>query len=210
MSLKCVRCEKENDEGAAQCRFCGATLPAIPENRWSRVTGSLSAMPSFFKLLLGLLTVALIVAIPVLFVTGIAMIPGFASVLFLVVGFFVFRSLHRPVGADKAVVSSTVLAAAVGFFALMGMAVDQRGNPIYNAPLQLFCPAGSQLNHGTVISHPLPGRTDMTQDFRCINEDGGAALVLTPFHLMGVRLGEYIVLGYALFYLTGALRRNRE
>lgn len=89
----------------------------------------------------------------------------------------------------------------IGFFALMGATIDQPGNLIYNKPVETcFCPPGSQLRRSTITSNPLPGRTDMTQDFTCV-QNGKPVESINMLAVMGIRFLEYLVLGYLLLGL---------
>jgi hypothetical protein len=106
--------------------------------------------------------------------------------------------------------SSIGTAMAVTFFALMGMAVDQTGNYFYNYPLQwIFCPAGSVLNRGINVLHPLPGRTDIIQDFACMS---GSQTVyqIGMGELIVFRFVEYLVIAYVVMWGVRGYRWIRK
>ncbi|MCD4685020.1 MAG: hypothetical protein K8S97_03685, partial [Anaerolineae bacterium] len=138
----------------------------------------------------------------------------------LAVLWIVLRALASP-GTDAeaapAASSGQGLATALGitFFALMGMAIDQPGNVIYNQPIEwLFCPSGSELQRGVNITNPLPGRTDIKQDFSCVDTvNGQREIVGRPgmLEVIATRFVEYVLLGYALMALSrvySAVRRR--
>jgi hypothetical protein len=104
-----------------------------------------------------------------------------------------------------------ITALGICFFALMGMAIDQPGNYLYNKPLEwLFCPANSTLSRGIDVSHPLPGRTDITQDFNCVSSDQKITKRIGPLEIMGVRFVEYVVIAYAVLGLVEVRRRVKK
>ncbi len=153
---------------------------------------------------------------------GIATIEGVASILMLIAGYLAFRFTapwdSTEVFSNKSGMSSFLVAIGVGFYALMGMAIDQPGNFLYNKPLEiLFCPAGSQLVRDTITLNPLPGRTDILQDFPCVTkfvtaeEDVRVVKRIGMFEVIGTRFIEYLVLGYFLLWLGNfmAKRKNR-
>jgi hypothetical protein len=141
---------------------------------------------------------------------GLSHIEGFASILMLVVAWSLIRLAASPDTVDTPDTSGggkgLVVAIAITFFALMGMAIDQPGNVIYNQPVEwLFCPSGSDLQRGITVSHPLPERTDVTQDFSCVDTVNGQREIVdrpTVFEVIAVRFVEYVVIGYALIALS--------
>ncbi|HEX3051588.1 MAG TPA: hypothetical protein VHP83_13085, partial [Aggregatilineaceae bacterium] len=93
--------------------------------------------------------------------------------------------------------------------ALMGMAIDQTGNVVYNQPLEwFFCPSGTQLERGVVVTNPVPGQTNISQDFSCV-KSGEVAREIGIGEIILVRLGEYILIGYALLWLNRLYNRWR-
>lgn len=161
-------------------------------------------LPSFvWVILIPIFFIVLIVGIILTF-TALATVEGFASIAILIVTILILRgaSIVDFKDAKPPKDSAFALAAGICFFALMGIAIDQPGNVIYNKPIEiLFCPAGTYLYRGTDISHPLPGRTDITQDFRCINETETVAYVGIG-EVIVTRFFEYVLIGYALVYLN--------
>jgi len=135
----------------------------------------------------------LVIAIPIAFIYLISHFEGIASIIFLVIGWYVFGTFAK---SEKR--NSLVLGGAIGFFALMGMAIDQPGNFIYNQPLALTCPAGTYYNRSVSTLNPLPGRTDFVQKFQCFDKEGKSAYSIPMGIILLTRLGEYILLGYFL------------
>ena len=122
-------------------------------------------------------------------------VEGIASLIFLGIGLtYVFAP--KDLSGMKA--DPIARAIGVGFFALMGMAIDQTGNFIYNYPLRYFCPEGTVLNRSVDVTHPLPGRTDMTQDYSCFDSNGKFVARVGMGPLIGVRFVEYLILAYVL------------
>ena len=124
-----------------------------------------------------------------------ANVEGVASVIFLIVGWFMAMGLAS---ADKTPGSQILVAGVITFYALMGMAVDQPGNPIFNQPVGWLCPEGSSLNRGVNVSHPLPERTDITQDYRCLDDKGKTVKMIDMGAVVGIRFVEYVVIAYAM------------
>lgn len=134
----------------------------------------------------------------------IATVEGAASILLLLIAFPIVRfgsGIEKSGNADK-------IGAAIGiaFFALMGMAVDQPGNFIYNKPIEMVvCPAGSHFNRGVAVSHPLPGTTYIIQNFDCYDDSGTKTSATSMWALVIGRFIEYVLIGYALIYLNKAI-----
>jgi hypothetical protein len=190
----CNHCGKTNPDDAVYCFQCGNRIKNIPAHEkksfWSK-------LPSWAWIFIGLGAIGVFI----LFIIGsfysLAHWEGFASIIFLIVGVFVFRVFSgSPPGNFP-----LIRAIAVGFFALMGATIDQTGNMIYNKPVELcMCPAGSELQRKTLTSHPLPGRTDMAQDFTCMQNDKPVkSLNMLP--ILGIRFLEYMLLAYLLIGL---------
>ncbi len=133
----------------------------------------------------------------------IATVEGVASIIFLIIGWFAFI----PLASEK--VPSIFVAGAVGFYALMGMAVDQPGNIIFNYPFKYLCSANSTMNRDTVTLHPLPGRTDIIQDFRCFDAKGNTVKRISPFEMIAVRFVEYLVIAYVFIGIHKILRKKK-
>ena len=96
-----------------------------------------------------------------------------------------------------------MIAIGIVFFALMGMAIDQTGNFIYNKPIEIFyCSQDEYLNRGVDVTNPLPGRTDITQEFVCINKISGQKRYVDMGSVILVRFTEYIIIGYALRFFV--------
>lgn len=162
----------------------------VKRSFWSR-------LPSWAWIFIGLGAIALFIGIIIGGFVGLATIEGFASSIFLIVGVICFRVFSGTPPSKIPLVRAIM----VGFFALMGATVDQTGNYVYNKPVEMcMCPTGSSLNRTTDVSHPLPGRTDMTQEFTCV-ENGKEVKWLDMFPIMGIRFLEYMFLAYLLIGL---------
>lgn len=132
----------------------------------------------------------------------IASVEGVASVLLLVIAFFVIRA-----GGNEKTDSFTV-AIGIAFFALMGMSVDQPGNFIYNKPIEMIvCQAGSHFNRNIEVSNPLPGTTYIIQNFDCYDDSGAKTSQTSMWAIIIGRFIEYVLIGYALIYLNKAIYR---
>jgi hypothetical protein len=159
-----------------------------------------SRVPSFVWLIIFAGGIVLAIGTIVGLFYGLAAIPGFASIIFLLIGFFVIRNTGSSMGN----------AAMIGFFALMGVAVDQPGNPIYNVPVGIWqCPDGTELNRGINVTNPLPERTDITQDFSCVDDSGEVVKRIGMEYVALVRLIEYVLIGYLFMGINGIRRRLR-
>ncbi len=158
-----------------------------------------------------LAAIVLAVGIPIALVYGLSHIEGLASVIFLVIGWFVFG-----IFAKGYVKSTLALGSVVGFFALMGMAIDQAGNYLFNLPIGMNCPEGSTFARSVVALHPYPGRTVFEQAFRCYDGAGKAVKTFADPVVFGVRFAEYFALAYMilgmrkLLFRIGEARRARE
>lgn len=156
-----------------------------------------SSLPSIAWVIIIPIMIALFLGLIIGTFWALASVEGFASVL--VLGVAVLIAYWSRGGASEPQASSFMLAIGISFFALMGATIDQPGNPIYNLPIEvIYCKDGSFLNRGVLVSHPLPERTDIVQNFQCVTEDGAVTYDISPFQVLLVRFVEYIVIGYGL------------
>ncbi|MBN2305184.1 MAG: hypothetical protein JXQ72_11935 [Anaerolineae bacterium] len=145
-------------------------------------------------------------------------IEGFASILMLLVAWGIIRFFAgNPTASPPVNVPPLIKAVAIVFFACMGMAIDQTGNIVYNQPIEwLFCPSETTLERGVSVTHPLPGRTDVTQEFSCVATVNGQPEVVDQPGVLAViatRFVEYVLIGYALVALNrvyNAIRVRRS
>lgn len=172
----------------------------------------LSNLPSIVWVALIPIGLILFVGGIIFFFQAIATVEGFASILFLLIGFFIVKaSTSDEIKNSKNKGSGFALAMGIVFFALMGMAIDQPGNVIYNKPIEiLFCPRGSFLARDTITSHPLPGRTDITQSYDCVDESGDLKQSIDVFHVILVRFVEYVIIGYVLVGISRLINLNKR
>lgn len=180
------------------------SIPSQPIDK----TSFLSKIPSIAWVILLPLGLAVVIGSIIATFFGIAMIEGLASMIFLVIGYFCFRGLSNPNGES---INSFILALSIVFFALMGMSVDQPGNFIYNKPLEIFfCPPQTTLYRGVDTYNPLPGRTDIVQNFACYDADKNMLKELGMFEVIGTRFGEYVLIGYLLFYFNKFTQKKKS
>jgi hypothetical protein len=180
-----------------------------PSSRLSRF----SRLPSFVWIILFVLGIAALIGGIILLFYALTNIEGFASVLMIVIAWLVIRvGTGNSVPTESSSSQRLIVAAAITFFALMGMAIDQPGNYVYNRPLQwFFCPSGTELHRGVDVTHPLPGRTDVTQDFTCVDPRENA--VIDNPSMGGViitRFVEYVLVAYGLIALNRLYLRVRR
>ena len=173
----------------------------------------LSKLPSIVYVILIPIGIAVLIVGIILIFTLIATVEGAASLLFLVIGFIftLVGGSDIKISQVKATTSSISVAIGIVFFALMGMAIDQTGNIIYNYPIQvLFCPANTTLSREAIVTNPLPGRTDINQDYNCVKSNAVVTSVDIGNVLL-VRFIEYVILGYifiGLGKLVNMIKRN--
>ncbi|HOW82058.1 MAG TPA: hypothetical protein PK573_05815 [Spirochaetota bacterium] len=161
-------------------------------------------MPSWLWLLMMLFGICLVICVPIAFIYIISHFEGVASAIFLVIGWFVFGSFAKQ---EKR--SPLVLGGAVLFFALMGMAIDQTGNIVYNQPLALLCPEGTTYARSVATYNPLPGRTDFVQNFQCIDTGGKPPFAIPMGLVILTRFAEYIFIAYLLLGIRLLLKKIR-
>jgi hypothetical protein len=180
-------------------------------------------MPTFFSklpsivwvILLPLGLIAFIGSIILIF-NLVATVEGVASIIFLIIGFLTIGGASATTkfsGISEGKASGAGFAVAVGivFFAIMGMAIDQPGNYIYNKPVEwVYCQNGTSLSRGVDVTHPLPGRTDITQDFSCKDTNGVNKYEINMFGLLGIRFVEYVLIGYGLIGLHRLINILRQ
>lgn len=177
----------------------------------SSILKSLSKAPSIVWVFIFPLGIAAFIGSIIFIFWAIATVEGVASLVMLIAGFLVMRfgssvPLTNSEGKKINAGSNIAIAMGISFFALMGMAIDQTGNYIYNKPLEiLFCEDDSTLNRSVDILHPLPGRTDIIQDFSCYDKDGEFVNSIGMFKIIAIRFVEYVFIGYALLYLNRAI-----
>ena len=131
---------------------------------------------------------------------GIGYVEGFGSLILLVLGWIGVRVGNNSDNLDAGGVG---VAVGIIFFALMGLALDQTGNFIYNQPMEwIFCPANTELMRETVRSGARGGGITLTQNFTCVDSIGDIVRKISMFEHLAFRFIEYVVLGYILLYLN--------
>lgn len=102
-----------------------------------------------------------------------------------------------------------IRSAGITFFALMGMALDQPGNILYNKGIEcVYCPENSGLEREAVSRGMQGGGVQVSQKFECIDRDSGElARQINMFELLAVRFGEYVLIGYLLLGVSRLYNR---
>ncbi len=181
----------------------------MPPNRMSDF---FHRLPSFVWIIIFLLGIVVLIGSIIGLFYLLSHVEGFASLIMLLAGWGSMRLMSTPKIASRAQPSpghNIAVALGIGFFALMGLAIDQTGNVVYNQPLEwFFCPSGTQLERGVVVTNPVPGQTNISQDFSCV-KSGEVAHEIGIGKIILVRLGEYILIGYALLWLNRLYNRWR-
>lgn len=161
-----------------------------------KFSGIKSRIPSWAWILIFLCALAVFIGL----ITGtfyvISHVEGVASIIFLVMGIVSFGvfPLRKPKKLNP-----LIRAVGIAFFGLMGAAVDQPGNFIYNQPIGFcLCDNSSTLERRTDTFHPLPERTDYRQVFMCIDNTGNSVKTINEFIIAGFRFAEYMLIGYLL------------
>lgn len=165
--------------------------PQVNKSIWSR-------LPSFVWIIIFIAGIAVLIGGIIGFFIGMSTIEGFASALMLIAGYFFMRSTGNGLANGM----------IIAFYALMGMAIDQPGNVIFNYPIEVWeCPADSSLSRTEVVSNPLPERTDITQDFSCVNEAGQRVKTVGIVPILVTRFAEYVMIAYLFMGFHGMRRR---
>ncbi|MBS1792572.1 MAG: hypothetical protein JSS81_01890 [Acidobacteria bacterium] len=171
-----------------------------------KLTGKI---PSFLWIPLIVGAVALSIGAIWIFFYGIGYVEGFGSLILLVLGWIGFRIGNRSDGIES---RGFAVALGITFFAMMGMALDQPGNFIYNRPLEwLFCPPDAELVRETIRRGLRGGGVSLTQDFACVAR-GTEQVVrqISGFEHFGIRFLEYVALGYLLLALSRLFTRLKS
>jgi hypothetical protein len=168
----------------------------------NKVKGIIARMPSIFWIILIPLGLVVLIGVIIIAFYCLANIEGFASLIMIGTFFLSIKFIggnQEVKNYSKKVYSGLWTAGLICFFALMGMAIDQPGNLIYNKPIEIFfCPEESHLNRDVFIRHPLPERTDMVQMFDCVNGKGDVVYSVSTFQIIGTRFVEYVLIAYIL------------
>jgi hypothetical protein len=133
-------------------------------------------------------------------------VEGFGSVLMVVIAWGIIRLGSQTPTPNKASypVGGWVTALGIIFFALMGVAIDQTGNFLYNKPIEwLFCPSQTELRRDVAITNPMPGQTNIAQEFSCVeSKENQVVKGVDAFKVLAVRFVEYVLIGYVLLGLN--------
>lgn len=210
--ITCSHCHHSNQSDAAYCSRCGNWLGDSPRKSAEASKSLFSRMPSWLTAIIVILGFFAIIAFFILLVAGISTFEGFASLIFLTLGIFVFivYPLRQKVKTSS---GKSILGAVVVFFALMGAVIDQTGNLVYNKPVEWCnCDKGTSLDRKTDVTHPYGGKTVYTQDFTCYDEEGKMVKQINLVWVLLIRFAEYIVLALllrGLFLFLQQLKKDR-
>ncbi len=163
-------------------------------------------IPSFLWIPIIVGAVALFIGGMLAVFYGFGYVEGFGSLIILVLGWLAFRVGNN---SDDLEVGSFGVALGITFFALMGMALDQTGNFIYNKPMEwIFCPENSELTRETIQRGARGGGVTLSQNFACVASGGEVTRKITMFEHYAFRFIEYVVLGYILLGLSRFYARS--
>jgi uncharacterized oligopeptide transporter (OPT) family protein len=187
---------------------------------FSKVFTAISKLPAFVLVFLFPLGLIVFIGSIIMLFWALANVEGIASVIMVLAGFGMAKGLnsdlieptHRPDGSKEPKSFANLFTAGIiAFYALMGMAIDQPGNYFFNKPLEwFFCPTGSTLNREVTVLHPLPGRTDMIQDYTCRSlEEGKEVAQIGMGLIIGVRFVEYVIIGFGFKWLLQLTKRTK-
>lgn len=139
---------------------------------------------------------------------GFGYVEGFGSLVMLVLGWIGFRICNNSDGLET---GTLAVALGITFFGLMGMALDQTGNFIYNKPLQwIFCPENSELMRDTIRRGVRGGGVSLSQNFTCVAANGEQIVrEISVFEQFAFRFSQYVVIGYILLGLSRAYAKIR-
>lgn len=130
---------------------------------------------------------------------GFGYVEGFGSIIMLVLGWIGFRIGNN----SDDIKDRFAVALGITFFALMGMALDQIGNFIYNKPLEwIFCTENSELMRETIKSGTRGGGIQLSQNYTCVAQNGEVLRKISMFEHLAVRFVEYVFLGYILLGIS--------
>ena len=167
-------------------------------SRLSKIKSFLSKLPSFVWVILFPLGIILFIGFIIILFYLMSHFEGFVSIL-MIISFFISAKFVKIDFPKKETFKGFWLAAGILFFAVMGMALDQTGNVLYNKPLEmLFCPRETQLARDVYVRNPLPERTDYVQRFDCVDGSNQVVYSINMFQIISVRFVEYIIIAYIL------------
>ncbi len=176
-----------------------------PSSRFS----FLQRIPSFIWILIVVLGIAGLIGTIMASCYLISHYEGAGTLFMIGAGWLAIR-----LGSGPAVASTTektgstarniLVGLLIAFYALMGVAIDQPGNYLFNRPFEwIECPSGTELSRSVTVTHPLPERTDITQDFSCVTKESGQFVKrVGTFTRIWVRFVEYVLVGYGLMALN--------
>lgn len=166
-------------------------------------------IPSFLWIPIIVGAIALFIGAWLGFFYGIGYVEGFGSLIILVLGWIGFRVGNNSKDLE---IGNFGIAIGITFFALMGMALDQTGNFIYNEPIQwIFCPENTELTRETISRGVRGGGVSLSQNFACVTDGGEVVRKISGSEHFAFRFVEYIVLGYILLFASriyGKIKRS--
>jgi ribosomal protein L40E len=117
--------------------------------------------------------------------------------LVITLGILLFIMPWRGHGKER--MQGGIVLIGATFMALMGVSIDQGGNPVQNLLLEkVKCKSGESLSQFQEVFSVRPGETIYTRDFFCVDSRGNTTPISTIF-LLGFRFAWYILLFYILY-----------
>ncbi|TGK32379.1 hypothetical protein EHQ12_02635 [Leptospira gomenensis] len=195
MKWICHHCGYNNQDELQNCVQCGnvrgenaQTIDSVSSGKFLKKL----KLGTFGWILIVLAGIAALILTPIVLILAISHWEGFASVLLLLGGFIAAKS------AVNSGFGPPAKAVFIVFFSIMGLALDQPGNYLYNYPIRFFCPEGRTLARSVDVTHPLPGRTDRTQSFSCVSAENSETERIPLLYVLGIRFLEYILIASIL------------
>lgn len=119
---------------------------------------------------------------------------GIASIGILVLAIaalFIFKG--------EVIESKYTILVFIAIFSFLGIVFDRAGNFIYNKPFEILCPAETVLARDVVAVENSDGEMVNQQYFSCYSMTEGKAIKELPlYQTIGIRLFEYIAIGFVL------------
>lgn len=156
---------------------------------------SKQVLVGFLMIPLGIVAMALLVIITAL-ITG---QEGFASLLFLLGGIFLF--VYFPFRYKSRIQWTSVPTVLFPFFVLLGATLDQTGNKIYNYPIEWKeCSDNEQLVR-KIAHYSRGGKSSNSIEFFVKNEQTGKERMVHWWTIIWIRAVEYVLIGVILIVI---------
>lgn len=169
-------------------------------------------IPSFVWILVIVAGIALFIGGMIGGFYAVTHLEGVGSIFLLLCAWGCLRfGANSPELESDSTFGKVGLAILITFFAMMGVALDQPGNFIYNKPMEwIFCPADTELLRDVARRAARGGGVSVEQKFTCVAAGGGQILrTIGMWEMIFFRFFEYVVLGYVLLGLSRLYSRIR-